>query len=494
VAYIDGVIDLMAKHQADYVTMRTNASVTMHTAKGDVPVSSQTLETGHIRNILKQFAPADMKDKIDQEGTLEFDYPCDKGVLKAEVRHAHDEFLVRLRLGPATAPDATPTPQKPAATPSTTTPASSSAANSNAAAGMVELFREMLQFKASDLHLASNTKPHLRVDGSIKVLPRHDAIPPEKLEELLYGIMPESNRQEFDETNDTDFAFVLDDGERMRSNIFRDNKGIGAVFRHIPSKILSAQQLGLPESILNFCNLRKGLVVVTGPTGSGKSTTLAAMVDHINETRDDHIITIEDPVEFVHHNKKCLVNHREVGTHTKSFKAALRAALREDPDIVLVGEMRDLTTIEIAIETAATGHLVFGTLHTNTAIDTVDRLVDIFPADRQSQIRTMLGEALKGVIAQTLCKKQGGGRVAALEVLKVNRAVANLIREGKTQQMASAMQTGKADGMQELNDALMDLVRTKAVTPDEAYSRAVAQKEMGLLLTRSGFQGNFAGH
>ena len=234
---------------------------------------------------------------------------------------------------------------------------------------------------------------------------------------------------------------------RFRANVFADRKGRGAVFRVIPSEILTAEKLGLSPHILNLCKLNKGLVLVTGPTGSGKSTTLCAMIDYINRTRDEHIITIEDPIEFVHQNQKCLINQREVRTHTTSFKAALRAALREDPDIVLVGELRDLETVAIAIETAETGHLVFGTLHTTTAASTVDRIIDQFPSDRQSQIRIMLSESLRGVIAQTLCRKIGGGRVAALEVLIANGAVSNLIREGKTFQIPSLMQVGKAIGM-----------------------------------------------
>jgi twitching motility protein PilT len=248
---------------------------------------------------------------------------------------------------------------------------------------------------------------------------------------------------------------------------------VGAVFRLIPIEILTARQLNLPEAVVRLRDLSKGLVLVTGPTGSGKSTTLAAIVDHINKNRNDHIIPIEDPIEFVHQNRKCLVNQREVGTHTRGFKDALRAALREDPDIVLVGEMRDLETIAIAIETAETGHLVFGTLHTTTATSTVDRIVDQFPADRQQQIRVMLADSLKGVVAQTLCKKIGGGRVAALEILLTNNAVANLIRDGKTFQLPSVLQTSRSQGMILLNDSLLDLVKRKLVEPREAYMKCV---------------------
>jgi twitching motility protein PilT len=267
-----------------------------------------------------------------------------------------------------------------------------------------------------------------------------------------------------------------------------DRKGMGAVFRLIPSRILTAEELGLSKSIMDLCSLSKGLVVVTGPTGSGKSTTLCAMIDAINKTREDHIITIEDPIEFVHENKKCLVNQREVHTHTDSFKDALRAALREDPDILLVGEMRDLETISIAIETAETGHLVFGTLHTTTAASTVDRIIDQFPADRQQQIRVMLSESLKGVIAQTLLPKKGGGRIAALEVLIVTPAISNLIREGKTFQIPSAMQTGKNLGMVMLNDALFEHVAAGRVEPRDAYIKAVDKAGFETQLQRAGYR------
>jgi twitching motility protein PilT len=273
---------------------------------------------------------------------------------------------------------------------------------------------------------------------------------------------------------------------RFRGNMFRDRFGPGAVFRQIPFGILTPEQLGLPKSVLDLCYLTKGLVLVTGPTGSGKSTTLATLIDYINRNRHDHLITIEDPIEFVHENKKCLVNQREVHTHTRSFKDALRAALREDPDIVLVGEMRDLETIAIAVETAETGHLVFGSLHTTTAPSTVDRIIDQFPPDRQEQIRQMLSESLRGVIAQVLCKKIGGGRVAAYEILLSNHAVANLIRERKTFQLPSMMQTGRGQGMITLNDSLMDLVKRGIVEPMEAYLKAANKAEIKAALAKEG--------
>jgi twitching motility protein PilT len=349
------------------------------------------------------------------------------------------------------------------------------------------LFRGMCEAKASDLHLSSGMPPLLRKDGSMQKLdPNGAVLDNDAIAGLVQPIMPEKNRNEFRDRRDTDFAYEIPGLARFRANVFMDRKGCGAVFRVIPGNILTAETLGLSQYILNLCKLNKGLVLVTGPTGSGKSTTLCAMVDYMNRTRDDHIITIEDPIEFVHENKKCLINQREVHTHTDGFKPALRAALREDPDILLVGEMRDLETVAIAIETAETGHLVFGTLHTTTAASTVDRVIDQFPTDRQAQIRIMLSESLRGVISQTLCKKVGGGRAAALEVLIITPAIANLIRDAKTFQIPSMMQVGKAQGMMTLNDALMDLVTKKVVAPDEAYAKAVDKTSFEAGLKRLG--------
>ena len=341
-----------------------------------------------------------------------------------------------------------------------------------------ELFARMVAEGASDLHLTSGLAPRFRLHGEILEVAGTAPIDDVSLRAVLYEIAPELNRRQFEKESDTDFAYELPGKARFRANFFVDRNGPGAVFRQIPVNILSAEQLGLPPAVLDLCKLSKGLVLVTGPTGSGKSTTLAAMIDHINCTRSDHVITIEDPIEFVHPTKRGLITQREVHRHTESFKRALRAALREDPDIILVGEMRDLETIEIAIETAETGHLVFGTLHTTTAPSTVDRIIDQFPADRQAQIRTMLASSLKGVVAQTLCKKQPKGRVAALEILISNTAVAANIREGKTHQIVSAMQMGAKHGMRLLNDSLLEHVRAGAVEPMEAYFRAVNKDDM----------------
>jgi len=346
------------------------------------------------------------------------------------------------------------------------------------------LFHKMIQAGASDLHMTMGEKPRLRLSGEMIPI-EHPPLAKESMEGYLWPICPEKNREEFEEVHDTDFAYEVPGLARFRCNYFMDRTGMGAVFRQIPTQIPTVDQLGLPKSITELCWLSKGFVVVTGPTGSGKSTTLAALVKFINQHRKDHIVTIEDPIEFVHPNNNCLINQREVGSHTTSFKRALRAALRQDPDIVLVGEMRDLETIGIAIETAETGHLVFGTLHTTTAPSTIDRIIDQFPADRQAQVRVMLSETLKGVIAQTLCKKKGGGRVAAFEILVVNSATSNLIREGKTYQIPSVMQTQKSLGNRTLNDSLMDLVKKGAVDPKEAYIKAVDKAGLVSLYERN---------
>jgi twitching motility protein PilT len=335
-----------------------------------------------------------------------------------------------------------------------------------------EILREMLSKKASDLHLSAEVSPVMRIHGEI-IFTSRSALSSDQIFNMLEPVFSDKARVDFRENNDADFAYELPGEGRFRVNVFRDRKGVGAVLRQIPVNILTAEQLNLPKAVKDLCFLSKGLVVVTGPTGSGKSTTLAAMIDFINKNRNDHIITIEDPVEFVHPNIKCLVNQREIGMHTRSFKNALRAALREDPDIVLVGEMRDLETISIAMETAETGHLVFGTLHTTTAISTVDRIIDQFPTDQQAQVRVMLSESLKGVVAQVLCKKEGGGRVAALEILLVNHAVSAMIRDAKTFQIASIMQTQKGAGMVTMNDSLLQLVQSKQVSAMDAYIKSV---------------------
>ncbi|NOZ68698.1 MAG: type IV pilus twitching motility protein PilT [Deferribacteres bacterium] len=333
-------------------------------------------------------------------------------------------------------------------------------------------FDYMIENNASDLHLSAGSKPKIRIHGELQDMD-HPELTNEELRSLLFEIATEEQQKAFLARRDLDFAYEIPGVARFRANYFDQKRGMGAVFRVIPTNILSVEDLGLPPQILKLTQLSRGLVLVTGPTGSGKSTTLAAIIDYINTHRKDHILTIEDPVEFVHENKGCLVNHREIGNHTDSFATALRAALREDPDVILVGEMRDLETIELAITAAETGHLVFGTLHTNSAAKTIDRIIDAFPAGQQAQIRTMLSESLKGVICQQLLKRSDQpGRLAALEILFCKTAVANLIREGKTFQITSVMQTAKGEGMQLMDQAIMEFLMQKKISPEEAYLKA----------------------
>jgi len=323
---------------------------------------------------------------------------------------------------------------------------------------------------ASDAHLTSGEPPRVRINGDIKKL-EHEALTAEQVHDMVFDIMSDGQRKVFQETNDLDFSYELGDIARFRVNVFRGRRGEAAVFRLIPTKVMTIDDLGLPNILKDVCDREKGLVLVTGPTGSGKSTTLAAMIDYINEKEEAHILTIEDPIEFVHSSKKCLINQREVGIHTQSFANALRGALREDPDVILVGEMRDLETISLALTAAETGHLVFGTLHTSSAPKTVDRVIDVFPPAQQEQVRIMFSESIQAVVTQTLLKKKAGGRIAALEILIGTPAVRNLIREGKIHQIPSAMQTGQKVGMQTLDMALQELVRRNVVIPDEAQSK-----------------------
>jgi twitching motility protein PilT len=343
-------------------------------------------------------------------------------------------------------------------------------------------FNLMLEQKASDLHLSSGNPPILRIHGELQ---RVDYPPLENdsLKAMLYEIAPEYKIKTFEETGDVDFGYEIPGVMRLRANFFNQKNGIAAVFRQIPNKVLTFEDFEkmdspLPPVLKKFAMLHRGLVLVTGPTGSGKSTTLAAIIDYANRHRTDHIITIEDPIEFVHESKGCLVNHREVGLHTKSFASALRGALREDPDIILVGEMRDLETIELAITAANTGHLVFGTLHTQSAAKTVDRIIDVFPAEQQNKIRATLAESLRGVVAQNLFRRiDKKGRVAALEVLVVTTAIANLIREGKTHQIPGMIQVGKRLGNQPLDDAIMEHLKMKRISPEEAYEKCLDKKK-----------------
>jgi len=341
---------------------------------------------------------------------------------------------------------------------------------------ITELLAFSVQHEASDLHLSTGSPPLIRVDGDVRKLniPAFDA---KDVNALVYDIMNDRQRKEYEENLEVDFSFEVPNLARFRVNAFNQNRGPAAVFRTIPSKILSLDDLGCPDIFRDISDTPRGLVLVTGPTGSGKSTTLAAMVDYINDSKNDHILTIEDPIEFVHENKQCLINQREVHRDTLSFEAALRSALREDPDVILVGEMRDLETIRLAMTAAETGHLVFGTLHTTSAPKTIDRIIDVFPGEEKSMVRSMLSESLRAVISQTLIKKMGGGRVAAHEIMIGTPAIRNLIREDKIAQMYSAIQTGMSNGMQTMDQCLQGLVNRGMISKQAAMEKAVDKNQ-----------------
>jgi twitching motility protein PilT len=523
-ARLDPIFERLHRERGSELVFASGQPVVMRTSGGDVAVLRQQLTSQQIAGVFAELVPQDIRNGFPTAGITRFAYEAPAG--RVAVLFERKEALVRAlvrpqtpdgeqppapgapstpasveaaapaaRPGPARSPAAARAPQPseappeaPPAEPAASAPVVAlSPVPADPRAALDQLLMVTVERRASDLHLTSDAPPAMRIDGDMVQLEEYGPIARSRLRDMVYSITPAKNRAQWEAERDTDFALEMP-GVRFRVNVFEDRRGIGAAMRQIPTAIRTAEELGLPKSVIELCQHSKGMVLVTGPTGSGKSTTLAAMVDYVNRTRADHIITIEDPVEFVHPNRRCLVHQREVGVHTSSFKQALRAALREDPDVVLVGEMRDLETISIALETAETGHLVFGTLHTNTAPSTVDRIIDQFPADRQAQVRTMLSESLRGVVSQTLCKRRGGGRVAALEILVVTPPVANLIREGKTFQIPSTMQTGRSFGMQMLNDALLELVKSKQVEPDEAYSKAVAKAEFRQQLERAGFK------
>ena len=336
---------------------------------------------------------------------------------------------------------------------------------------ITQLLTFAVQNRASDIHISAGESPMVRIDGDVKRI-KAPELSPEETQALLYDIMGDSQRKTFEATNDVDFSIELGDAARFRVNIFKTRRGMGSVLRQIPTEIKSIIQLGMPPVLADITRKEKGLVLVTGPTGSGKSTTLAGMIDLINDELEGHILTIEDPIEFVHKSKKCLINQREVGPHTMSFNAALKAALREDPDIILVGEMRDQETIQLALTAAETGHLEFGTLHTSSAPKTIDRIIDVFPPEQQGQIRAMLSESLQAVITQTLCKKVGGGRAAALEIMLGTTAVRNLVREGKIHQIPSIIQTSQNIGMQTMEMAIQGLLAKKVISLETAIEKS----------------------
>jgi twitching motility protein PilT len=507
--------------------LKTNNASALILAEGDVatvmikdtarPVMKQPLTSAQILTLVREIAPADKPHSLDAKGSVAFEYSSADGTFEVGLTQ-NGKIVARIqpkagsmngakRSGapaPASAPQAAspaPVPQAPAPAPrvevarpeTTITQAPRVAAIGSPALDRLEaLLRTLVSNDASDLHLRAGSPPMFRASGVITSIPNEPVLSSEEIDAMLSAVMLEQNREEFKDLNDTDFAHEIEGVARFRGNALRERRGTGAVFRAIPAAVVTVEQMGISQEVQRLCHLTKGLVLVTGPTGSGKSTTLCALIDLINRTRSDHVITIEDPIEFVHESKKCLITQRHVGVHTSSFRHALRAALREDPDIVLVGELRDLETVSMAIETAETGHLVFGTVHTSTAVSTVDRVIDQFPPDRQAQIRVMLSESLKGVISQVLCKKIGGGRVAAREIMLSTPSVSNLIREGKTFQLPSVLQTSRRLGMVTMNDALIELVDSKQVEPQEAYLKATDKVGIINMLKQRGKDVSFA--
>jgi twitching motility protein PilT len=504
-AHLDPFLSALVTHRAGALLLDADQPVRLTVGDTVRPISRQPLSGAQVNAILREIAPADALRSLDCGGDTVFGYTSAHGSF--EVSFAQQQGNPAARILQLAGDGASPPVSgsgsgsgtvngnghgaAPAGTPASPTHAApvvqvrEAQRDPTSRAEMEGLLRKLVEHGGSDLHLRVGEPPIVRADGGMRRLegaPLDDA----RLSRLLLSIMPSQNEEEYLGTNDTDFAHEIAGVARFRCNALRERRGSAGVFRIVPTTIASVDDLGLSAEVQRLCALTKGLVLVTGPTGSGKSTTLCALIDLVNRTRDDHVITIEDPIEFVHENKRCVITQRQVGSHTGSFRNALRAALREDPDIILVGELRDLETVSIAIETAETGHLVFGTLHTTTAASTIDRLVDQFPADRQDQIRVMLSESLKGVISQTLCKKIGGGRVAAREILLTIPAVSNLIREGKTFQIPSIIQTQKRLGMVTLSDALIELVDANLIEPREAHAKANDKQGFAATLKQRG--------
>jgi len=486
-ARLDKLIQVMHDQRAEALHLDVGKPASLLQNGATRLITREPLSDTQIQALLREIASPETAAQMGSAGPVSFAYRAPSGEVQVEMKVGNGGTALLRPVVAAVREGALGVP------PAGAVPSARQAQDLAGAQAEIDvLFRLLVESGASDLHLRTGEPPMLRNNGELgrQAFP---ALSAERLDLMLVSIMTPKELGEFREGGDTDWAYEIADLARFRCNAGRDRFGPMAVFRVIPNKIRTAEEMGLSREVQNLCYLTKGLVVVTGPTGSGKSTTLAGLVDLINRTRTDHIITIEDPIEFVHPSKKCLVTQRQVGLHTRSFKHALRAALREDPDIILVGEMRDLETVSIAIETAETGHLVFGTLHTTTAASTIDRIIDQFPPDRQSQVRVMLSESLRGVIAQILCKKIGGGRVAAREILLSIPAVSNLIREGKTFQIPSIMQTNRKTGMVTLNDALMELVDAKLVEPKEAYMKAAEKPGLAAAMKAKKYDLSFLG-
>ena len=504
-AQLDRFLAALVSHRASALMLGSDVPAQLDMHGTPRAITKTAFNEAQLLGLLQELAPGNARMALDSGAAATFAYTSEDGAFDVQVTARADGLRAVVRVqGSAAKAIADEQPLAQTATAASAVHASSPVVKVNeeytdvgtppasTERDRIEgMLRVMVQRGSSDLHLRVGEPPIVRVDGEMVRLPDSATLQARELEALVKSIMPERNRGEFDSSSDTDFAHDISGVGRFRCNVMREHKGCAAVFRIIPAKVVSVEQLGISEEVQKLCYLTRGLVLVTGPTGSGKSTTLCSLIDLINRKRSEHVITIEDPIEFVHENKQCIITQRQVGVHTGSFKTALRAALREDPDIVLVGELRDLETVSIAIETAETGHLVFATLHTTSAAGTIDRLIDQFPPDRQEQVRAMLSESLRGVISQTLCKKVGGGRVAAREVLLSIPSIANLIREGKTFQIASVIQTSKRLGMVTLNDALIDLVDAGQVEAKEAYMKANDKTGFAHMLRNRGMEVSF---
>lgn len=533
-AAIDKLLEALAAKQMDCLVLEPGRRPCLRKGDVDHEVTKTPLDGALIDRLLKEVTPpGESPDGVDGS-RWEFDYAVNRKVFRFFGLRGPKGWLISVSFDPdAVAPEPPPPPPAPPAPPPAPRPvdpypadtaglaastdpafapppiridapaAAAPAAPPRRSSGsglapqeipdIKSVLIEVIGRGASDLHISAQQPPHVRVEGDLEPLETYKSPDPERLERLLLEIVPRANREELERSNQTDFGYELEGTGRFRVNVYREMRGIGAAFRLIPQRILTPEELGLPERAVDLTDLRRGLVLVTGATGSGKTTTLAALIDRINRTRHEHVITIENPIEYVHPSRSCLVHQRQVGLHCESFADALRAALREDPDVVMVGELRDLEATSIALRTAETGHLVFGTLHTTSATATVDRLVDQYPADQQPQIRLMLSSSLRAVISQTLLKRVGGGRVAAFELLLVNPAVASMIREGKTFQLPSVMQTGRKAGMVRLDESLLRLVERGIVEPEEAYRKADDKPDFATRLRTLGVDVSFLG-